>query len=207
MKRRCALLVLAALFAFGTSSTAGAQAGAGAMNGLAPAARAEVQRIVDSARVAGIPLDPLYAKVAEGQLKDAKDPEIVAAVRSLARRFIDVRAALGPSLDAGAMSAAATALRGGVPMSKIQQLAKASSGPPHANADLTVALITLADLMEQRVPMEPALTSIESLLRKRAPDDQFVRLRLAVQADIVGGRTPEAAVRARTELIMRGIWP
>lgn len=188
-------------------AVATAQSSTTALTGLGAPARAEVERVIDSARVAGLPVDPLYDKVAEGQLKEARDADIVTAVRSLAKRFVDVRAALGPGLDAGAMSAAATALRGGLPMARIQQLAKASAGSAHANTDLTVALITVADLLQQRVPMEPAVTSIESLLKRRAPDDQFARLRLGVQADIVGGKTPEAAMRGRFDLIIKSIRP
>src|SRR6185312_15767669 len=57
------------------------------------AARATLERTIDTARVAGLPVGPLYDKVSEGVLKGAADDQIVRAVRSLARSLGDARRA------------------------------------------------------------------------------------------------------------------
>ncbi len=196
----------AALIALGaTSAVARAQTSAAGLSSLAPAARAAVEQIADSMRAARLPVEPLYAKVAEGKLKDATDSAIVVAVRALARRQVEARSALGPQLDAGALGAAATALKAGVPITTLQQVAKLTATARDPNAQLTVALITVVDLVGQHVPIAPAVTSVESLLSRGASDDQYARLRLSVEADVVAGQSPESAVRARTDAIVKSI--
>ena len=59
--------------------------------------RATLERLIDSARVAGLPIDPLYSKVREGVFRSADEPRVVVAVQRLARDLGDARAALGDS--------------------------------------------------------------------------------------------------------------
>ena len=172
-------------------------------SGLEPQTRLLIERLADSVRGAGLPTDPLFAKAAEGKLKQATDAQIIAAVRGLARRFVEIRASLGTTVDASAMSAAATALSSGVPLSAIRGLFEAAGGVRESNADFSTALITLTDLVGQRVPPAPAVAAVQSLLARRAPADQYTRLRIGITDDIVGGQSPEDAIRARTEAIVR----
>jgi hypothetical protein len=203
---RHATTVVAAVLGIGaTRGAASGQAPAATLTSLAPAARAAVEQIADSMRAARLPVEPLYAKVAEGRLKGAPDSAIVTAVRSLARRQLEVRAALGPNLDGGALGAAATALRAGVPTPTLQEIARLAASAHNPNAELTIALITVVDLLGQRVPLEPAVASMESLLSRDAGDDQYTRLRLSVEADIVAGQSPASAVRTRTDAIVKSL--
>src|ERR1700759_1106107 len=72
---------------------------------LAPATRTTLERLIDSARTAGIPSIPLYDKVSEGVLKGGDDDRIVRAVRTLARELSDARGIFGPSAELPLLSA------------------------------------------------------------------------------------------------------
>jgi hypothetical protein len=187
------------------ASTVAAQSRVTLPAGLEPQTRQLIEQIADSLRTVGLPDMPLYEKAAEGKLKQASDAQIVAAVRGLARRFGEIHSSLGSSLDVASMSAAATALSAGVPLPAIKGLHDAAGSARDANADFVTALITLTDLVAQRVPSAPAASAVQSLLARRAPADQYARLRLDVTQDIVAGRAPDQAVRARTDAIIRSL--
>src|SRR3954466_13901122 len=104
--------------------------------GLDTQSRMALEQIIDSARVSGLPLEPLFAKAAEGKLKQASDPQIVAAVRSLASRFRTIRTEIGTTLDVSSMTAAATAIAVGIPMSAIRSMRDAAAGAPASSVDL-----------------------------------------------------------------------
>lgn len=176
-------------------------------SGFDPQTRLVLERIVDSARAAGLPVEPLVAKAAEGKLKQATDPQIVSAVRSLADRFRTIRSELGAALDVAPMTAAATALSVGIPITAIRGMRDAAAGSPTSSADLAGALITATDLVAQRVSPASAATAVQSLLARRASPDQFARLRTGVGETIASGRSPDQAIRATTESIVRNLPP
>lgn len=176
-------------------------------SGFEPQARAALERIIDSARVSGLPVEPLFAKAAEGKLKQASDPQIVAAVRSLANRFRNIRSELGTTLDVPSMTAAATAIAVGIPLSAIRGMRDASAGSPTSSADLAGALVTAADLVAQRVSPASAVTAVQSLLARRATPEQFARLRAGVGETIASGRAPDQAIRSATESIVKTLPP
>jgi hypothetical protein len=194
-------IVLAMLLGVGLS--AGAQSRPALPNGLDERTRAAIESIADSLRAAGLPAEPLYAKAAEGKLKQATDAQIVNAVRALANRFRELRAGLGASLDVASMSAAATALSTGVSVSAIRDMRDASAGARDPGADLASALVTLTDLVGQRVSTASAVSAVQSLLARRATPEQYARLRIGVSEVIGSGRAPDQAARATTEAIVR----
>jgi hypothetical protein len=171
--------------------------------GLDPATRISIERVIDSARAAGLPVDPLYAKVAEGKLKQATDAQITGAVRALAGRFRAIRSELGPGMDVAAMTAAATALSVGIPIASIRDLRDAATGSRNASADLAGALVAAADLVTQRVSPASAATAVQSLLARRAAPEQFARLRAGVGETIAAGRSPDQAARAASDAIVK----
>jgi hypothetical protein len=166
---------------------------------LAPASRAQLERLIDSARTAGIPSVPLYDKVSEGVLKGADDERIVRAVRTLARELSDARGVLGPGAALPLLSAGASALHAGVSSADLRRIAKPAGAVPDAGT-LTTALVTLVDLVAKRVPVALATSSIQSLVDRRASDRQFTELRSGVEQDIQAGRAPDASVAARIRL-------
>src|SRR4051812_22530432 len=119
--------------------------------GLDSQSKAALESIIDSARTAGLPIEPLVAKAAEGKLKQASDLQIVTAVRSLASRFRMIRAEMGATLDVPSMTAAATAMGAGIPMSAIRSMRDAAAGSATPASDFAGALVTATDLVAQRV--------------------------------------------------------
>ena len=193
---RCAAILMMAALA---PSVGGSQSPAERMTlpeTLQPDTRAAVERLADSLRSAGVPWEPLYAKSAEGVLKGADDERILRAVRSLARELTGARAALGRTATPAEIIAGASALHAGVPASDLRRLA-ATRGSRPGESPLAVPLTVLADLVARRVPPDVATASVEALLSRGAPDEQFASLRTDVQRDILSGTSPAAAARRR----------
>ncbi|HEU4787825.1 MAG TPA: hypothetical protein VFS57_10460, partial [Gemmatimonadaceae bacterium] len=117
---------------------------------LAPATRAAILRLIDSARTVGLPVSPLVDKTAEGVLKGADDQRILRAVQSLTRELGDARAALGGTTDLALLGAAANALHAGVSSDELRRLQRASG---NGGDVLASALVTLVDLVAKRVPV------------------------------------------------------
>lgn len=172
---------------------------------LSPVTQATLDRLIDSARVAGLPTAPLVDKIAEGTLKGADDERIVRAVRTLARELGGARSALGSSVDAAVLGAAASALHAGVSEADLRRMARAGGNPEPAA--LASALVTLVDLVAKQVPVSSASRSIEDLLNHRATERQFAVLRADVGRDIAAGRSPEQSLLARATAQLRALDP
>ena len=109
--------------------------------------RAQVAAIVDSARSAGLPTDPLVNRALEGAAKGAEGERIVAAVRSLAARIGEARAALGSSAGEAELVAGAAALRAGAAPGFLARLRREAP-----RTLLVVPLAVMADLVARGVP-------------------------------------------------------
>ena len=84
--------------------------------------RATLERLIDSARVAGLPVDPLYSKVREGVIRSADESRVIAAVQRLGRDLGEARSALGDSASAEEITAGANALRAGIRGAELSRL-------------------------------------------------------------------------------------
>ena len=174
---------------------------------LAPPTRQAIVRLGDSLRAARLPDEPLYSKAAEGVLKGANDARILAAVRTLARELGEARSALGESADDAELLAGASALHVGASpamLARLQDTHRAAAAS-RGHTSLATPLVALTDLLTRRVPAPAAAAAIDSLVASGAPADDFASLRAAVERDIGAGRTPEAAVAQRTQVILRGL--
>src|SRR6266699_3914085 len=80
---------------------------------LDPDTRSAVAAVVDSARVARLPIEPIIQRALEGATKGAPSARIVAAVRKLAVDLGTARTALGTSASEAELEAAVAALRAG----------------------------------------------------------------------------------------------
>ena len=162
--------------------------------------RATLERLIDSSRVAGLPVDPLYSKVREGVFRSADEPRVIAAVQRLARDLGDAREALGDSANAEEITAGANALRAGLRSADLSRLREArGSRPDHP---LTVALVVLADLATRGVPAAMAAASVNELVARNVPDGSLLSFRASVERDLVGGRSPASALDARTRALI-----
>lgn len=161
---------------------------------VAPAIRAAVEPVLDSARAAGLPIEPLENKVLEGVTKDAGPLLIAAAVRRLAGELAQARTALGDRATERELVAGAGALRAGLTPDELTRLRVARSGRGTA-----VALEVATDLITQGVASDTATRLVISVLQAGASDADLVQLRLGVSRDVATGvaASVAASVRAR----------
>jgi hypothetical protein len=178
------------------AATAGAQS-ASLPQRLSADARVAIERVIDSARAAGLPTTPLVDKAAEGVLKGADDQRIVVAVRGLARELAEARSVLGASSDAALLGATASALHAGATATQLRQLAHPTSGDAPDSHSVAAAFVALADLVTKRIAPASATNAVGELLRRRASDADFTTLRGEVDQDIRGGVAPDVALTNR----------
>jgi len=152
-------------------------------------ARPTVAAVIDSARTAMLPTEPLVQRALEGATKRASGEMIVAAVRRLAVDLGHAREALGSTASGAELTAGAAALRAGASQTILAELRRTRREP------LTVPLAVLADLVASGVPVDSAAAAVLSLAR-RARDADLVEFRRAVERDIALGAPPAAATAA-----------
>lgn len=152
---------------------------------LGPPTAHDVQRVVDSARRAGLPTEPLVQKALEGGTLGASEERIVAAVEALYTQLARAREALGESASEAELTTAAGALRAGLPPAALRRLQTLRSGRP-----LVVPMAVLTDLVAEGVPEEQATRSVLELARDGRPDDEFVALRRQAQVRRRGAADP-----------------
>lgn len=172
---------------------------------LSPATREAIAQLGDSLRAVHLPDAPIYAKAAEGVLKGADEARILTAVRALARELAQARESLGSDSEEAELTAGASALHVGATPTMLAQLREAQRSSDIRDRSLAVPLVALVDLLARRVPAPVATAAIDSLVAKRARAEDFAALRAAVTQDILAGRTPEAAVRARAQGLLHSV--
>ena len=160
---------------------------------LDPALGITVRQLVDSARAAGLPTEPLVDKALEGASKHAPGARISGAVRGLLEDLGRARGALGSGATEPELVAGAAALRAGLPPEGLGALRRA-----RRDAAVTVPLATLADLVARGVPVETAQDAVLKLARRGEPDEDFVELRQEVERDISAGVPPAARIGRAT---------
>ena len=171
------------LLTMALGASAGLRAQASRHSSRVPAAvRAAVEPILDSARAAGLPTNPLEEKVLEGVTKQADASRIAMAVRRLATDLATARAALGDRATVRQLVAGAGALRAGLTP---RDLSEASVARP--KGDPAVALEVATDLITQGVPSDTAARVVLSVLSAGASDGELEQLRTAVEREIAGG--------------------
>jgi hypothetical protein len=154
--------------------------------------RIAVERLVDSARAARLPSEPLIVKALEGASKSARGELIVRAVRTLAGNLSTARDALGASSADAEIVAGASALHAGISASALRELRGARARQP-----LTVPLAVLADLVARGVPRDTASAVVLALAERGARDTELVAFRRDVERDIGLGAPPATAASVR----------
>ncbi len=155
---------------------------------LDPVTADTVQHLVDSARTAGLPTEALVQKALEGSTLGAGGDRIRAAVSALFTQLSRARAVLGTSASEAEVTAAASALRAGVPADTLQHLRALRSG-----RSLVVPISVLADLVAEGTPLDRAYRSVFDLARDGRPDDDFLALRRREVRQAVGAPDPADA--------------
>ncbi|OLC70826.1 MAG: hypothetical protein AUH78_20000 [Gemmatimonadetes bacterium 13_1_40CM_4_69_8] len=156
---------------------------------LDPGTRPLVAVVIDSARAAGLPTEPLVQRALEGATKGAPGPLIVSAVQRLAADLGRAREALGPGTTPPELEAGAAALRAGAGPAVLAQLRRAR------RQTIAVPLAVLTDLVAGGVPVDSAAAAVLALAA-RARDADLVEFRRSVERDIALGAPPTAATAA-----------
>jgi hypothetical protein len=169
---------------------------ASAMAELDSATQAAVLRELGRARSRGLPLQPLVAKVREGQVKRAAPDRIRLAVSALATRLDSARAALGATSSATELVAGADAIAAGVSMPTLRNV-RAASGA----RDLSAPLGALAQLMASGVPARRATEMILELLKRDAGPRELLAFGNAVETDVGAGVPAEESAVFRLRAI------
>ena len=165
-------------------------------------ARSTLLGIIDSARAAGVPTEPLVQSALLGATREAAPPRIIAAVRGLAGRMRVSRDALGAAATEAEIVSGASALQAGVDAEALRRIRRA-----RPDGEVALPLIVLTDIIERGVARDTAERVIVSLGSARSTDAEYQALRQSIITDIRSGAAPSAAAmtRARGVLAARGI--
>jgi hypothetical protein len=157
-------------------------------------ARSRISAVIERARAASLPVEPLVDKALEGVRKRAGDARIVDAVTSLEARLDSSRVALGSSSSDAELVAAAAALQAGVRPVVLTQLRRERSG-----RSLAIPLVVLSDLVTRGVPHDTASALILLVAHEGLGDETLLAIQRDVQRDVRDGAHPAtaAAIRAR----------
>lgn len=165
------------------------------------ATRPVIVALVDSARAAGLPVNPLVERALEGATKGAPGEVIASAVRRLAGDLGRARAALGSGASAAELYAGASALRAGASPDVLNRLRRA-----RGHQSVAMALAVLTDLVARGVPVDTAATAVLALAAT-ARDEDLMEFRRAVERDIAIGAPPAAAASIRVNAAAREARP
>jgi len=193
-RARCCGLALGALVLCGTVRVADAQGPAG----LDSATLAAIAPIVERARAASLPVDLLYDKAREGQIKRVPVAKIEAAVRLVAERVRIASESLAPNPTVEELKGAANALQTGVPPETLREMRRAGK-----DASLAVPLGVLTGLVARGVSVEKASVQVVDLLQRGAAPKHFIALEDRVRADVLAGKRPDESL----DLRLKGIVP
>ena len=156
------------------------------------ATRAALAGELGRAQSRGLPVQPLVAKVREGQIKRAAPERIRLAVAALSARLDSARAALGVSSNAAELVAGADALSAGVSQGALRAV-RAASGA----RDLSAPLGALAQLVASGVPVRRATAMIVELMQRNAGPNEMLAFGVAVEADVGAGVPAEESALFR----------
>jgi len=169
---------------------------ASAVADLDSATQAAVVRELGRARTRGLPIQPLVAKVREGQIKRAAPERIRVAVAALSVRLDSARSALGPASRDAEIVAGADAIAAGVDQSSLRAV-RAASGA----RDLAAPLGALAQLVASGVGNRRATQMILELLKKDAGPRELLAFGMDVEKDVGAGVPAEESALFRLRAI------
>jgi hypothetical protein len=196
---RRALVLAATIVGLVPPRTVAAQQVAYAATALAEldsATQAAVVRELARAHTRGLPIQPLVAKVREGQIKRAAPDRIRVAVAALSARLDSARSALGPGSREAEIVAGADAIGAGVDPASLRTV-RAASGA----RDLAAPLGALAQLVASGVGTRRATQLIVELLRRDAGPRELLAFGMDVEKDVGAGVPAEESAVFRLRAI------
>lgn len=144
---------------------------------LAPATLVKVERIIEAARAAGLPGEPLVQKALEGSTKGAAPERIVAVVAALAETLGRARDHLGANSSVDELQAGVLWLQAGGSEAALSQLRRAAE-----DRSLAVTLAVAAEWLGRGWPTAEAASTLVQFIRARISDGDLLTLRREVDA-------------------------
>ena len=165
---------------------------------LDPAIDSAIAPIVRQTEAGRLPVELLYAKAREGEVRRVPVDRIEATVRSLAHRIAVAHDALAPSPTTEEVRAATDALAYNVPAATLREMRRAGG-----DGSLAVPLGVLTQLIVRGVPVEKAAVEVVHLLQRGAVPRHFIALEERVREDVLAGKRPDESL----DLRLKGILP
>ena len=153
--------------------------------------RFAIDLMIDSAKMASLPSNPLRLMALQGIAKRADGRKIVDAVRKQLNFLRTAREVLGP-VDDEELTAGASVLSAGAKPAQLQIFRPRKKG----RNDLQ-AFVVWTDFLERKVPSDDAFSAITKLWQDGADDETFYSLWTNVQSDISQGLNPGTALQNR----------
>jgi hypothetical protein len=160
-----------------------------------PPTFASLHAVLDSARAAGLPAEPLIDKALEGAAKHANGDRIVLVVRDLSARLADARSALGGYGTADELSAGNAALRAGIAPTTLADLRRLRH-----NEQVTIPLAVAAELVARGVRPDSASAQVLRLAAAGARDVELAALPHSLASPLVASSTPPVSAAGGTAL-------
>lgn len=147
----------------------------------------DVRTLATEMSASGIPDGPLYNKALEGMAKRVPRDRLLPAVRAYGNRLGQARGALGPGASTPLVVAGADALQRGVPDDALRSLPRDRPRSP-------MALLVLAELMENGVPADRALDVVRQAMAQRTQDARMLQIPARIRRLIRDGVPPQEAI-------------
>jgi hypothetical protein len=153
-----------------------------------------LEQTVNDARKKGLPTEPLIDKALEGSAKGIPPAVILNAVRAKVDLLARADAALRPFGKPGAadVTATADALQRGVSTDMVKRVRAGRRN----DEPVGMALHTLADLLDRKVPVNVAFEVIESWRERGGKSEELREIPAVVERLIRQGKSPTAAGRS-----------
>jgi hypothetical protein len=159
-----------------------------------PPTYASLHAVLDSARAAGLPAEPLVDKALEGAAKHASSERIVAVVRDLSARLAGARDALGGYGTADELSAGTAALRAGIAPNTLADLRRLRH-----NEQVTIPLAVAAELVARGVRPDSASAQVLRLAAAGVRDVELAALPHSIASPSVASSVSPSVVGAGEE--------
>jgi hypothetical protein len=166
---------------------------------LTPPYRTAFTEIVANARARGLPIEPLIDKTLEGKAKRRPQSEIIAVVRKR-MKYLERAQSLGRYRSPVDLIAVADALNRGLDEKMVRQLRAGA----RANEPLGLAVHTVADLIDNKVPRTVALDMISGWRSRGASASELRELSASVERLVRQGATPTVAGSAVASALRSG---
>ncbi|MGD2070478.1 MAG: hypothetical protein PVI57_17515 [Gemmatimonadota bacterium] len=157
-----------------------------------------VRSLVDSARILGLPDEPLVRKALEGASKGASPGAIVVAVRDLLGDLATAGRVLGEDVSPDALQLGAAALEAGAPPETLQRLRDQRELPAFPGA-----LAGVLYLLSRGVGADSSVSIVTSMLEAGLGEAEFASLQRLVEQDRRGGVPSVEAATVRARALIR----